>query len=79
MMMRKYRTKVGRSSQTVVPAPLRRKHKIRSGDQLEWEETSDGFLVRPRRRWTLRGAKGVLALGGDAVKDKRRAARGEIP
>jgi bifunctional DNA-binding transcriptional regulator/antitoxin component of YhaV-PrlF toxin-antitoxin module len=72
-------TKLGRRAQTVVPAKLRRKHRLKEGDRLVWEETAEGFLVRPRKRMSLDDLTGLIAVGGDAVKDKRRVARGELP
>ena len=72
-------TKLGRRAQTVVPAALRRKYKLREGDRLEWEDSGDALVVRPRRRMTLDDMTGMIAVGGDAVRDKRRVARGELP
>ena len=72
-------TRLGRRAQTVVPAELRRRLKLGEGDRLIWELVADGLLVRPRRRMTLDDITGMISHGGDAVRDKKRAQRGEIP
>jgi len=74
-------TKVTEANQTQVPAELRSKYGVGPGDVLVWEETADGEIrVRFRHRHTLEGLVGLVRSGraGDAVRDKKRAQRGEM-
>ena len=57
------RTTVTRRGQTVVPAPLRRRHAIGAGTALEWIDTGEGIRVIP--------------LPADIVGALRGAARAE--
>ncbi len=66
----------------IIPKPLRERLGLKAGDLLE-VEVRDGDLVfhpRPVSRLTLKGIQaasvdkltGLVRLGGDSVKDKRR-------
>ncbi|MGQ0535627.1 MAG: AbrB/MazE/SpoVT family DNA-binding domain-containing protein [Methanobacteriota archaeon] len=78
-------TKVTEANQTQVPAALRAKYGVRPGDVLVWEDTPDGEVrVRFRRRYALRDLVGAFPArpgrrrSHDAVRDKKRAQRGEL-
>jgi len=70
------KTKVSKGFQVVVPAPIRKKHDIRPGDELVWEEEGDEIRVAPRKRLTLKDIVGIVGYPGDAVQSKRRIQRG---
>ena len=70
------RTKVSKGYQVVVPAPIRRKHRIEPGDELVWEEQGREIRVVPRKKLSLRDILGMVAYPGDAVHAKRRVQRG---
>lgn len=66
----------------IIPKPLRDRLGLRPGDLLEVEVKGGDLILRPRpvRRLMLSGVPaasldkltGLVSLGGDAVKDKRR-------
>lgn len=57
------KTTVTERGQTAIPASLRDKYNIRSGDQLEWLD--DGRTIK------------VVPIGGDPIRLLRGCARGE--
>jgi len=61
--MDKMQTTISKRGQTVVPAVLRRKHKIEEGDRLVWID--DGETIK------------VVHVSGDAVRTLKGIARGE--
>lgn len=56
-------TTISKRGQTVVPAVLRRKHKIKEGDRLVW--INDGETIK------------VVPVSGDAARTLKGIARGE--
>ena len=62
----------------MVPKHVRRTLGIAPGDLLEWSLDGDKVVVKPRKRRTLQDITGLIAVGGDAVEDKRRAQRGDL-
>jgi AbrB family looped-hinge helix DNA binding protein len=72
------RTKISKGFQTVVPKEIRKKLGLVPGDSITWEEKSDGtVVVAPKKRKSLDDVVGIIAVGGDAVADKKRVRRGE--
>jgi AbrB family looped-hinge helix DNA binding protein len=61
--MDKMQTTISKRGQTVVPAVLRRKHKIEEGDRLVWID--DGETIK------------VVPVSGDSVRTLKGIARGE--
>ena len=43
-------TVISKGYQTVVPAKIRKAHKIFPGDVLEWTDTEKGIMVHPRKK-----------------------------
>lgn len=66
----------------IIPKPLRDRMGLRPGDLLEVEVKGTDLILRPRpvRRMKLSGVPaasqdqltGLVSLGGDAVRDKKR-------
>lgn len=71
-----YETKVSKGYQTVVPSAIRKAHNIIPGDILEWTDTNNGILVRPRKKRTLQDITGLVKSDGDAVESKKRVQKG---
>lgn len=80
-------SKVTEANQTQVPAEIRARHGVSPGDVVVWEETAEGELrVRFRKRHKIEDLAGLVgehrprrgARKFDAVKDKKRAQRGEL-
>jgi AbrB family looped-hinge helix DNA binding protein len=61
--MDKMQTTISKRGQTVVPAVLRKKHRIEEGDRLVWID--DGETIK------------VVPLSGDAVRTLKGIAKGE--
>jgi len=72
------KTKVSKGHLTVVPKHVRKSLDVREGDILEWTADGERAVVRPRRRRRVEDITAVIAVGGDAVRDKKRLARGEM-
>jgi len=72
------KTKVSTGNLTVVPRDVRRSLGVRPGDVLEWTVVGGKAVIRPRKRRTLDDITAMISVGGDAVKDKKRAQRGEL-
>jgi len=72
------KTKVSTGNLTVVPRDVRRTLGVRPGDVLEWTVVGGKAVIRPRKRRTLDDITAMISVGGDAVKDKKRAQRGEL-
>ncbi len=70
------KSKVSKGNLTVVPKYVRRSLGVHEGDYLEWFLEGDRAVVKPRKRRTVEDITGIIAVGGDAVKDKKRAQRG---
>lgn len=71
-------TKVSKGYQTVVPAELREAYGISPGDRLVWMEEKGEIKIRVRKKKTLKDIVGMISVGGDAVKAKKMAQRGEL-
>ena len=69
-------TVISKGYQTVVPAKIRKAHKILPGDVLEWIETEKGIMVQPRKKRTLKDIIGLVKAEGDAVESKKQAQKG---
>ena len=69
-------TKVSKGYQTVVPSAIRKAHNIIPGDILEWTDTNNGILVRPRKKRTLQDIVSLVKSDGDAVESKRKVQKG---
>lgn len=69
-------TVISKGYQTVVPAKIRKAHKIVPGDVLEWIETEKGIMVQPRKKRTLKDIIGLVKAEGDAVESKKQAQKG---
>ena len=72
------KTKVSTGNLTVVPRDVRRSLGVRPGDVLEWTVVRGKAVIKPRKRRTLDDITAMISVGGDAVKDKKRAQRGEL-
>lgn len=68
-------SKVSKGNLTVVPKAVRKEVDIREGDILSWDVRDGEVVLHRRRPKTLKDMIGVIAVGGDAVADKRRAQR----
>jgi AbrB family looped-hinge helix DNA binding protein len=72
-------TKISRGNLTVVPKEIRESLGVRPGDSLEWSLEGDRAIVRRwRKRWTVDDITAIIAVGGDAVADKKQAGRGRL-
>lgn len=69
-------TVISKGYQTVVPARIRKAHRIMPGDVLEWIDTEQGILVHPRKKRTLQDIVGIVKSGGDAVESKKMIQKG---
>lgn len=69
-------TVISKGYQTVVPAKIRKAHRITPGDVLEWMDTEQGILVQPRKKRTLQDIVGIVKSGGDAVESKKMIQKG---
>jgi len=69
-------TVISKGYQTVVPAKIRKAHRIMPGDVLEWIDTEQGILVQPRKKRTLQDIVGIVKSGGDAVESKKMIQKG---
>ena len=72
-------TIISKGYQTVVPAKIRKAHKITPGDVLEWSDTEKGIIVQPRKKRTFQDIIGLIKTEGlpDAVELKKRVQKGE--
>lgn len=69
-------TVISKGYQTVVPARIRKTHKILPGDVLEWTENEKGILVQVRKKRTLKDIIGLVKAEGDAVESKKSLQKG---
>ncbi len=69
-------TIISKGYQTVVPAKIRKAHKIIPGDVLEWIDSEKGIIVQPRKKRILKDIIGLVKAEGDAVESKKRAQKG---
>jgi AbrB family looped-hinge helix DNA binding protein len=69
-------TKISKGYQTVIPSKIRKSHKIMPGDILDWTDTEEGILVKPRKKRTLKDISGLIKTDGDAVESKRSVQKG---
>ena len=69
-------TVISKGYQTVVPAKIRKAHKIVPGDVLEWIDNEKGITVQPRKKRTLKDIIGLVKGDGDAVETKKRVQKG---
>ena len=69
-------TLISKGYQTVIPAKIRKAHKIMPGDILEWIDSEKGIIVQPRKKRTLNDIIGLIKTEGDAVESKKRIQKG---
>ncbi|MEE9151935.1 MAG: AbrB/MazE/SpoVT family DNA-binding domain-containing protein [Thermoplasmata archaeon] len=69
-------TKVSSKYQTVVPSKVRKDYDIEPGDILEWEEAGEAIIIKVRKRISLDDIVGLISVGGNAVKSKKKIQRG---
>jgi AbrB family looped-hinge helix DNA binding protein len=69
-------TIVSSKYQTVVPSRVRKQYEVEPGDVLEWEVKGDTIIIKVRKKVTMDDIKGLISVGGDAVRDKRKVQRG---
>ncbi len=69
-------TVISKGYQTVVPAKIRKTHKIMPGDILEWAENEKGILVQVRKKRTIKDIIGLVKAEGDAVESKKSLQKG---
>ncbi len=69
-------TVISKGYQTVVPAKIRKAHKIVPGDVLEWIDSEKGIMVQPRKKRTLKDITGLVKEEGDAVETKKQVQKG---
>lgn len=69
-------TVISKGYQTVVPARIRKTHKIMPGDILEWIENEKGILVQVRKKRTIKDIIGIVKTEGDAVESKKKIQKG---
>ncbi len=69
-------TLISKGYQTVVPAKIRKAHKIMPGDVLEWIDSEKGIIVQPRKKRTLNDIIGLVKTEGDAVESKKGIQKG---
>jgi len=69
-------TLISKGYQTVVPAKIRKAHKIMPGDVLEWVDSENGIIVHPRKKRTLNDIIGLVKTEGDAVESKKQIQKG---
>lgn len=69
-------TVISKGYQTVVPAKIRKTHKMMPGDVLEWTESEKGILVQVRKKRTLKDIIGIVKTEGDAVESKKSLQKG---
>ncbi len=69
-------TLISKGYQTVIPAKIRKAHKIMPGDILEWIDSEKGIIVHPRKKRTLNDIIGLVKTEGDAVESKKLIQKG---
>lgn len=69
-------TLISKGYQTVIPAKIRKAHKIMPGDVLEWIDSEKGIIVQPRKKRTLNDIIGLVKTEGDAVESKKMIQKG---
>jgi bifunctional DNA-binding transcriptional regulator/antitoxin component of YhaV-PrlF toxin-antitoxin module len=69
-------TLISKGYQTVVPAKIRKAHKIMPGDVLEWIDDEKGIMVQPRKKRTFNDIIGLVKTEGDAVESKKWIQKG---
>ncbi len=69
-------TLISKGYQTVIPAKIRKAHKIMPGDVLEWIDSEKGIIVHPRKKRTLNDIIGLVKTEGDAVESKKLIQKG---
>lgn len=59
-----YTSRVTQKGQTTIPAPFRKKYRLREGSTVAFRETSDGILIEPVP--DIADSGGSMAAYGDA-------------
>jgi AbrB family looped-hinge helix DNA binding protein len=63
------RVKVSTKGQIVLPARLRRRYKIRPGDEVLVQEGAGGILVAPALKDPVKEGRGILPRGPSLTED----------
>lgn len=66
-------TRITRKGQTTIPQQLREEYGLEPGDEVVWEDTDDGIVVKKHDRTEARGL-----LAGEKSEDERRAIAEEL-
>jgi AbrB family looped-hinge helix DNA binding protein len=74
--MRKMQTTISKRGQTVVPAAIRKRHRILDGDRLAWLDDGDTIKVVPIPADPVRALKGI-ARGERLVQELMKYRREE--
>jgi AbrB family looped-hinge helix DNA binding protein len=70
-------TKISEGYSTVLPAEIRKTLDLTPGDILQWDVDDGIITIQPRKKVTLTGICGVVNVGGDALKDKKKIQSGK--
>jgi AbrB family looped-hinge helix DNA binding protein len=71
------KTKISDGYSTVIPAEIRKALDLTQGDILQWDVDDGIITIHPRKKLTLAGICGIVNIGGDALKDKKKIQSGE--
>ena len=70
------KSKISNSNSTSIPAQIRHKFNISPGDILLWDIKNDKIILEHRKKITLNDIDGIISVGGDAVKSKKKSQSG---
>ncbi len=70
------KTKISNSNSTSIPSLIRHKFEISPGDILLWDIKKDKIILEHRKKITLNDIDGIISVGGDAVKSKKKSQSG---
>lgn len=60
-------TRITEKGQATIPKPLREKYALEAGDEVQWEDTEGGIIVRKASRSSARG----MLLPEDVPRETR--------
>lgn len=67
-------TRVTEKGQATIPKGLREKYDLKPGDEVVWQDTDEGIVVKKRTRTSGRG----MLVPDDTSQDKREAVAEEL-
>lgn len=67
-------TRITEKGQTTIPKELREKYNLEPGDEVVWEDTEDGIVLKRRTSTSGRGA----LVPDDTSKEKRKEVADEL-